>query len=69
LETKTHYKDFFKKLFEQSFFVICLVIALFFLVAEYKRKNDRDESILLNRVQELTKENKALYERLLNCDK
>lgn len=66
----------FKKLFEQSFIVICLAIASYFLVVEYKSiftklldKNDRDEEILLRRVQELNEENKELYERLIKCEK
>lgn len=66
---------FIKKLFEQSFMVICLIIGVYFIFLEYKdmfhklnTKSDRDELILLNRVKELTEKNEDLYERLINCN-
>ena len=62
-------KEFIKKLFEQSFLIICLVSFLIFLIFEHKRKNDRDEQFLLDRVQELNQKNYDLYERLIDCNK
>lgn len=66
---------FIKKLFEQSFMVICLIIGVYFIFLEYKdmfhklnTKSDRDEMILLNRVKELSEKNEDLYERLINCN-
>ena len=66
---------FIKKLFEQSFMVICLIIGVYFIFLEYKdmfhklnTKSDRDELILLNRVKELSEKNEDLYERLINCN-
>jgi hypothetical protein len=40
---------------------------LFFLVNEYKKRNDRNEDILLNRVRDLNKHKDELYERLIDC--
>ena len=66
---------FIKKLFEQSFMVICLIIGVYFIFLEYKdmfhklnTKSDRDELILLNKVKELSEKNEDLYERLINCN-
>ncbi len=61
-------KEFIKKLLEQSFLTICLVLSLFFLVNEYKKRNDRNEDILLNRVRDLNKHKDELYERLIDCN-
>lgn len=67
--------NFIKKLFEQSFVVICLVLGLYFIFLEYKSmfdklnaKSDRDEMLLLDRVRELNDKNDDLYERLINCN-
>lgn len=62
-------KEFIKKLFEQSFLIICLISFLVFLIFEHKRKNDRDEQFLLERVEELNEKNSDLYERLIDCNK
>ena len=66
---------FIKKLFEQSFVVICLIIGVYFIFLEYKsmfdklnEKSDRDEQLLLERVKELNQKNEDLYERLIDCD-
>ncbi len=67
--------DYFRRLFEQSFLVLSLTLGVIFLFKEYKEIfskldeiNKSDETELINKVKELTNENKHLYERLIDCN-
>lgn len=70
--------DFWRRLFEQSFLVICLSLGVVFLFKEYKEiftklieKNERDEILLLKALeksridnQELSRQKQQLIEKL-----
>tara|TARA_R110002020_G_C16113187_1_gene759726 strand:+ start:243 stop:461 length:219 start_codon:yes stop_codon:yes gene_type:complete len=67
-------KDFFKRLFEQSFLVVALALALYFVFLEYKsvyssllEKQNTDEKMLLDRLDKTRTEKDELYERLIDC--
>ena len=69
-------KDLLKKVFEQSFLVVFMSTALYFVFLEYKEtyenlisKLENNEKLLINRVDVLNQENKDLYERLIDCSK
>ena len=66
--------DFWRRLLEQSFLIICLTLGVIFMFKEYKdiftrlnEINETNETHLLNRVNELNNENKNLYERIIDC--
>lgn len=68
-------KEFLKKIFEQSFLVIVLAAVCYFIVVEYKelhaelnKKTERDETLLLKRLNELNEQKDDLYERLINSN-
>ena len=73
-EPTTPTEKTWRKLFEQSFIVICLCVCFYYLFLEYKdifatltKKNARDETLLIERVRNLNLKNEKLYERLINC--
>ena len=73
-QTNNNSTDFWRRLFEQSFLVICLSLGVIFLFKEYKEiftklieKNERDENILLDALEKSRDEKQKIYERLIEC--